>query len=174
MTYDQRKHGKDSLRRRGGVDGREAGHGKRFGLPPVPHICLACTARFQKSAPSSAALPQPLSPCSAPRSAKGHLLNAGICLLCSADVATVRGALERYCDTDINFDNSREHTFLAVRAWLWARWAAEAAWGVASGPSSRRLRPATAAVSSHLLPYPQPLRRCRRRCCRPVCGAGAG
>ncbi|EFN53423.1 hypothetical protein CHLNCDRAFT_53692 [Chlorella variabilis] len=49
-------------------------------------------------------------------SAKGHLLNAGICLLCSADVATVRGALERYCDTDINFDNSREHTFLAALA----------------------------------------------------------
>ncbi len=49
-------------------------------------------------------------------SAKGHLLNAGICLLCSADVAKVRLALERYCDTDLNFDNSREHTFLTVRA----------------------------------------------------------
>jgi hypothetical protein len=54
-----------------------------------------------------------------PRSAKGHLLNAGICQLCSADLATIRSALERYCDIDLNFDNSREHTFLVVSR-LWA------------------------------------------------------
>lgn len=47
-------------------------------------------------------------------SAKGHLLNAGICQLCSADLATIRSALERYCDIDLNFDNSREHTFLVA------------------------------------------------------------
>lgn len=50
------------------------------------------------------------------RSAKGHLLNAGICLLCSADVHTIRAALERYRDLDLNFDNSREANFLSVRA----------------------------------------------------------
>lgn len=45
-------------------------------------------------------------------SAKGHLLNAGICLLCSADVHTIRAALDRYRDLDLNFDNSREANFL--------------------------------------------------------------
>ncbi|PSC74185.1 Alpha-soluble NSF attachment 2 [Micractinium conductrix] len=49
-------------------------------------------------------------------SAKGHLLNAGICQLCSADVATIRAALDRYRDIDLNFDNSREANFLAALA----------------------------------------------------------
>ena len=57
--------------------------------------------------------PPPLLP-SRPCSAKGHLLNAGICQLCSADVATIRAALDRYRDIDLNFDNSREANFLAV------------------------------------------------------------
>ncbi|GAB4813327.1 hypothetical protein N2152v2_000373 [Parachlorella kessleri] len=41
-------------------------------------------------------------------SAKGYLLNAGICQLCNADVMTMRTAIERYKDIDINFDGSRE------------------------------------------------------------------
>ena len=57
-----------------------------------------------------------LHPCLLPCSAKGHLLNAGICLLASADLATVRAGLERYADVDINFDHSREANFLAVSA----------------------------------------------------------
>jgi hypothetical protein len=51
----------------------------------------------------------------AARSAKGHLLNAGICLLASVNADAMRAGLERYCDLDINFDNSREHGFLSVR-----------------------------------------------------------
>lgn len=49
-------------------------------------------------------------------SAKGHLLNAGICQLCSADVATIRAAVDRYRDIDLNFDNSRECNFLSTLA----------------------------------------------------------
>ncbi|KAL4424294.1 hypothetical protein ABPG75_001595 [Micractinium tetrahymenae] len=49
-------------------------------------------------------------------SAKGHLLNAGICQLCSADVATIRGAIDRYRDIDLNFDSSRECNFLSTLA----------------------------------------------------------
>lgn len=49
-----------------------------------------------------------------PRSAKGHLLNAGICQLCSADVASIRAAIDRYRDIDLNFDNSRECNFLSA------------------------------------------------------------
>ncbi|KAL4442687.1 hypothetical protein ABPG77_006681 [Micractinium sp. CCAP 211/92] len=49
-------------------------------------------------------------------SAKGHLLNAGICQLCSADVASIRAAIDRYRDIDLNFDNSRECNFLSTLA----------------------------------------------------------
>lgn len=49
-------------------------------------------------------------------SAKGHLLNAGICQLCCADLTTIRNALERYRDIDLNFDNSREANFLTTLA----------------------------------------------------------
>lgn len=49
-------------------------------------------------------------------SAKGHLLNAGICQLASADLHSVRAALERYAEIDLNFDHSREANFLAVSA----------------------------------------------------------
>ncbi len=47
-------------------------------------------------------------------SAKGYLLNAGICQLCNADVMTMRTAIERYKDIDINFDGSRECKLLEV------------------------------------------------------------
>lgn len=47
-------------------------------------------------------------------SAKGHLLCAGICQLCSADLHTIRDAIERYRDIDLNFDNSRECNFLTT------------------------------------------------------------
>ena len=70
--------------------------GRRLGRQAAPHVLHP-----YRAAP--------------PRSAKGHLLNAGICQLCSADVTTIRNALERYRDVDINFDNSRECNFLAVR-----------------------------------------------------------
>ena len=79
---------------------------------------------------STSALPHPPPPSHSPRfpprpprpcSAKGHLLCAGICQLCSADVASVKGALERYRDIDINFDNSRECTFLEVGVWCCCR-----------------------------------------------------
>ena len=57
--------------------------------------------------------PPPLPP---PCSAKGYLLNAGICLLASVDVRAVQAALERYRDLDVSFDGSRECKLLAVRA----------------------------------------------------------
>lgn len=41
-------------------------------------------------------------------------MNAGICMLCSADVLSVRSAIDRYKDIDINFDGSREGKFLEV------------------------------------------------------------
>jgi alpha-soluble NSF attachment protein len=41
-------------------------------------------------------------------SAKGYLLNAGICHLCASDVMAFKGALERYEDIDLNFQGSRE------------------------------------------------------------------
>lgn len=45
-------------------------------------------------------------------SAKGYLLNAGICQLCSADLITIRAAIERYKDIDVSFDSSREAKLL--------------------------------------------------------------
>ncbi|KAK9801974.1 hypothetical protein WJX73_004688, partial [Symbiochloris irregularis] len=45
-------------------------------------------------------------------SAKGLLLNAGICQLCLADEVATRSALERYDDIDLNFPGSREANFL--------------------------------------------------------------
>lgn len=45
-------------------------------------------------------------------SAKGLLLNAGLCQLCLADEVAMRSALERYDDIDLNFANSREANFL--------------------------------------------------------------
>eukprot|EP00887_Chlorella_sp_A99_P006953 scaffold2.g6953.t1 len=49
-------------------------------------------------------------------SAKGYLLHAGICQLASADVTTIRTALERYKDIDISFDGSRECRLLETLA----------------------------------------------------------
>ena len=45
-------------------------------------------------------------------SAKGHLLNAGICRLCYADADSVPAALERYKEIDITFSGSRECNLL--------------------------------------------------------------
>ncbi|KAL5539947.1 hypothetical protein UlMin_043870 [Ulmus minor] len=44
---------------------------------------------------------------------KGHLLNAGLCQLCKADVVAITNALERYQDLDPTFSGTREYKFLA-------------------------------------------------------------
>lgn len=41
-------------------------------------------------------------------SAKGYLLNAGICQLCLGDMVSVRNAIEKYKDIDISFGGNRE------------------------------------------------------------------
>lgn len=45
---------------------------------------------------------------------KGHLLNAGICQLCKADVVAITNALERYQELDPTFSGTREYRLLAV------------------------------------------------------------
>ncbi|DBA73301.1 hypothetical protein WJX77_003916 [Trebouxia sp. C0004] len=45
-------------------------------------------------------------------SAKGNLLNAGLCRLNVDDEFTLRSAIERYEDIDISFGGSREHNLL--------------------------------------------------------------
>lgn len=45
-------------------------------------------------------------------SAKGYLLNAGICRLCSNDVWEVRSAVDKFSELDPNFAGSREDKFL--------------------------------------------------------------
>lgn len=49
-------------------------------------------------------------------SAKGYLLHAGICQMASADITTVRTALDRYKDIDVSFDTSRECRLLETLA----------------------------------------------------------
>ncbi|KAL2526716.1 Alpha-soluble NSF attachment protein 2 [Abeliophyllum distichum] len=44
---------------------------------------------------------------------KGHLLNAGICQLCKADVIAINNALERYQELDPTFSGTREYKLLA-------------------------------------------------------------
>ncbi|KAB1224906.1 Alpha-soluble NSF attachment protein [Morella rubra] len=44
---------------------------------------------------------------------KGHLLNAGICQLCKADVVAINNALERYQELDPTFSGTREYRFIA-------------------------------------------------------------
>jgi len=44
---------------------------------------------------------------------KGHLLNAGICQLCKADVVAITNALERYQELDPTFSGTREYRLLA-------------------------------------------------------------
>lgn len=44
--------------------------------------------------------------------AKGYLLNAGICLLCTGDDVAVSSALQRYDDLDISWSGSREQKLL--------------------------------------------------------------
>lgn len=45
-------------------------------------------------------------------SARGHLLNAGICQLCCKDIIGIQRALEMYEDIDVNFPGSRESELL--------------------------------------------------------------
>eukprot|EP00216_Chloropicon_sp_CCMP2111_P005679 CAMPEP_0198235348 /NCGR_PEP_ID=MMETSP1446-20131203/1260_1 /TAXON_ID=1461542 ORGANISM="Unidentified sp, Strain CCMP2111" /NCGR_SAMPLE_ID=MMETSP1446 /ASSEMBLY_ACC=CAM_ASM_001112 /LENGTH=288 /DNA_ID=CAMNT_0043916483 /DNA_START=68 /DNA_END=934 /DNA_ORIENTATION=+ len=45
-------------------------------------------------------------------SVKGYLLQAGICHLCTADVESMKGAMERYEDLDVTFSGTREYKFL--------------------------------------------------------------
>lgn len=44
---------------------------------------------------------------------RGHLLNAGLCLLCKGDVVAITNALERYQDLDPTFSRTREYKLLA-------------------------------------------------------------
>ncbi|KAL2549837.1 Alpha-soluble NSF attachment protein 2 [Forsythia ovata] len=44
---------------------------------------------------------------------KGHLLNAGICQLCKADVVAINNALDRYQELDPTFSGTREYKLLA-------------------------------------------------------------
>ncbi|KAL0805573.1 hypothetical protein Bca101_098064 [Brassica carinata] len=44
---------------------------------------------------------------------KGHLLNAGMCHLCKADVVSITNALEKYQDLDPTFTGTRECKFLS-------------------------------------------------------------
>jgi alpha-soluble NSF attachment protein len=44
---------------------------------------------------------------------KGHLLTAGMCHLCKADVVSITNALEKYQDLDPTFTGTRECKFLA-------------------------------------------------------------
>ncbi|KAG7628734.1 Tetratricopeptide-like helical domain superfamily [Arabidopsis thaliana x Arabidopsis arenosa] len=44
---------------------------------------------------------------------KGHLLTAGMCHLCKADVVSITNALEKYQDLDPTFSGTRECKFLA-------------------------------------------------------------
>ncbi|KAM7271780.1 hypothetical protein ACFE04_030994 [Oxalis oulophora] len=44
---------------------------------------------------------------------KGHLLNAGICQLCKADVVAITNALEKYQDLDPTFSGTRECRLLS-------------------------------------------------------------
>jgi len=46
-------------------------------------------------------------------SAKGYLLNAGLCRLCHDDIVSVRNAIERYEDMDPSFSGCREQKLLA-------------------------------------------------------------
>ena len=48
-------------------------------------------------------------------SAKGHLLHAALCALCSMDAGAVQDRLERYRDLDLNWDGSREAKLVEVR-----------------------------------------------------------
>lgn len=48
--------------------------------------------------------------------ARGHLLCAGVCVLCFADDETVRARIERYKDIDLQFAGSREATLLEACA----------------------------------------------------------
>jgi alpha-soluble NSF attachment protein len=50
---------------------------------------------------------------------KGHLLTAGMCHLCKADVVSITNALEKYQDLDPTFSGTRECKFLAVKFKLW-------------------------------------------------------
>lgn len=45
-------------------------------------------------------------------SAKGYLLNAGICRMCFADVESLSATIVRYRDIDLTFSNSRECNLL--------------------------------------------------------------
>ncbi|XP_076889502.1 alpha-soluble NSF attachment protein-like isoform X1 [Bidens hawaiensis] len=47
---------------------------------------------------------------------RGHLLNAGICQLCKADVVAITNALEKYEDMDPTFSGSREYKLLEALA----------------------------------------------------------
>lgn len=46
-------------------------------------------------------------------SARGYLLNAGICVLCYASLDTIETKLEKYRDIDLQFSGSREDTLMA-------------------------------------------------------------
>ncbi|KAK3422683.1 hypothetical protein EUGRSUZ_G03107 [Eucalyptus grandis] len=43
---------------------------------------------------------------------KGHLLNAGLCQLCKADIVAITNALERYQELDPTFSGTREYRLL--------------------------------------------------------------
>ncbi|KAF8036840.1 hypothetical protein BT93_C2532 [Corymbia citriodora subsp. variegata] len=43
---------------------------------------------------------------------KGHLLNAGLCQLCKADIVAISNALERYQELDPTFSGTREYRLL--------------------------------------------------------------
>lgn len=53
-------------------------------------------------------------------SAKGYLLNAAICVMCSQGAGAVQAAVERYKDLDVSFDGSREGKLAEVRIALWS------------------------------------------------------
>jgi alpha-soluble NSF attachment protein len=44
--------------------------------------------------------------------AKGHFLNAGLCILCKGDTVAMRSAVEKFKETDFTFAGSRECTLL--------------------------------------------------------------
>lgn len=93
--------------------GRDASSwGPRPAWQPAAARALVSIRHAARLARASA----PACPRPAPCSAKGHLLNAGICQLAGADLHSVRAALERYAEIDLNFEHSREANFLAVRA----------------------------------------------------------
>ena len=88
---------------------------RRFSPSPAAAVASPAGAHRRFVCPPPPLIPPPPFCVTPSRSAKGHLLNAAICQLCSADLGSVRGALERYRDLDINFDNSREAGFVTVR-----------------------------------------------------------